>query len=412
MKILIYSANFAPEPTGIGKYSGEMAAWFAKQGHEVRVVSAPPYYPSWKVDPAYKRPFYRREKWNDVDVFRAPIWVPEKPSGMTRILHLATFAISSLPIMLRQVFWQPDVVISVAPALMCAPAGWLTAKLSGGKAWLHIQDFEVDVAFEMGMLKGKLLKRVVVGIECWLYKRFDSVSSISGRMMDKLREKGVAENKLVFFPNWVDVNHVKPLFRPLSYRQELCVDLNVKIVLFSGTLGGKQGLMVIPEAAKRLAHRTDIMFLVCGNGVMKDKLVEASAGLSNVRFMPLQPFERLGELLGTADIHLLPQSPEAQDLVLPSKMTGMLASGRPIIATCNEGTEIASVVSKCGLVVPPEDADALVGAITKLISDPESMLRLGILARKYAEENLCRERVLGRLEAEFDKSHDYQAKLG
>ncbi len=412
MKILIYSTNFAPEPTGIGKYSGEMAAWFAKQGHEVRVVAAPPYYPSWKLDPAYKRPFYRREKWNDVDVFRAPIWVPEKPSGMARILHLATFAISSLPIMLRQVFWQPDVVISVAPALMCAPAGWLTAKLSGGKAWLHIQDFEVDVAFEMGMLKGKLLKRVVVGIERWLYKRFDSVSSISGRMMDKLREKGVAENKLVFFPNWVDVNHVKPLFRPLSYRQELCVDLNVKIVLFSGTLGGKQGLMVIPEAAKRLAHRTDIMFLVCGNGVMKDKLVEACAGLSNVRFLPLQPFERLGELLGTADIHLLPQSPEAQDLVLPSKMTGMLASGRPIIATCNEGTEIASVVSKCGLVVPPEDADALVGAITKLISDPESMLRLGILARKYAEENLCRERVLGRLEAEFDKSADYQAKLG
>ena len=412
MKILIYSANFAPEPTGIGKYSGEMAAWFAKQGHEVRVVSAPPYYPTWKLDPAYKWPLYRREKWNDVDVFRAPIWVPKKPSGMTRILHLATFAISSLPVMLRQVFWQPDVVISIAPALMCAPAGWLTAKMSGGKAWLHIQDFEVDVAFEMGMLKGQLLKSIVMASERWLYKRFDSVSSISGRMMDKLREKGVAENKLVFFPNWVDVNHVKPLFRPLSYRQELCVDFNTKIVLFSGTLGGKQGLMVIPETAKRLAHRKDVMFLVCGNGVMKAKLEEACEGLNNVRFMPLQPFERLGELLGTADIHLLPQSPEAQDLVLPSKMTGMLASGRPIIATCNTGTEIASVVSKCGLVVPPEDADALADAITQLVGDSESMLRLGILARKYAEEHLCRERVLGRLEAEFDKDVEYQRALG
>lgn len=120
-------------------------------------------------------------------------------------------------------------------------------------------------------------------------------------------------------------------------------------------------------------------------------------GLANIRFLPLQPFERLGQLLGLADIHLLPQSPEAADLVLPSKLSGMLASGRPVIATCQQGTEIAHVVSQCGLVVPPEDGVALAVAIEQLADDSAAREMLGAKARRYAEENLARDAVLGRL---------------
>jgi len=121
------------------------------------------------------------------------------------------------------------------------------------------------------------------------------------------------------------------------------------VALFSGSLGGKQGLMIIPQAAKKLADRKDIEFVICGDGVMKIELQSAAADLPNVHFLPLQPFERLGELLSMADIHLLPQSAGAADLVLPSKLSGMLASGRPVIATCGSGTELNSVVSECGL---------------------------------------------------------------
>ncbi len=261
--------------------------------------------------------------------------------------------------MLWQALWRPDVVVTVAPALVCAPAGWLVARLCSAKAWLHIQDFEVDVAFQMGLLKGALLKNIVLGTERWLLRRFDSVSSISGRMLDKLREKGVMERKIRFFPNWVDITHIYPLLEPSDYREELGIEPWTKVVLFSGTMGGKQGLMVIPDAASKLVHRKDVIFVVCGDGVMKPQLEAASIGLNNIRFLPLQPFEHLGQLLGLADIHLLPQSPEAADLVLPSKLSGMLASGHPVIATCGENTEIATVVSLCGLVVPPEDGTAL-----------------------------------------------------
>lgn len=397
MKILIYSANFAPEPTGIGKYSGEMAEWLAEQGHEVRVVAAPPYYPAWQLGEGYAWPPYRQEKWGAARVWRAPLWVPAEPGGLTRVLHLLTFAASSAPVMLRQVFWRPDVVLTVAPAFVCAPMGWLTARLSGARAWLHIQDFEVDVAFRMGLLKGRGSRSLVRWIESKILRRFDAVSSISARMLDHLGLKGVKPERVRFFPNWVDIDHVRPLKGPSSYRAELGIGPDTVVALFSGTLGNKQGLMVIPEAAKRLAHRPDVAFVICGDGVMKPQLHAACAELGNVRLLPLQPVERLGDLLGLADIHLLPQSPEAEDLVLPSKLSGMLSSGRPVIATCHEGTEIANVVSQCGRVVPPEDADALAQAISELVDQPTTRRELGIQARRYAEEHLARDSVLGRL---------------
>ncbi len=214
--------------------------------------------------------------------------------------------------------------------------------------------------------------------------------------LDKLRAKGVSVGRMRFFPNWVDIAHIYPLAEPSHYREELGIAPDVKVLLFSGTLGGKQGLMVIPEAARKLAHRQDLMFVVCGDGVMKPQLEVASAGLANILFLPLQPFERLGQLLGLADVHLLPQSPEAADLVLPSKLSGMLASGRPVIATCQLDTEIARVVSKCGLVVPPENSDALATAIESLFEDEDARLHLGAQARHYAKESFDKNSVLER----------------
>jgi colanic acid biosynthesis glycosyl transferase WcaI len=396
MRILIYSANFAPEPTGIGKYSGDMAWWLAEHGHEVRVVCAPPYYPAWEVDKKYRWPLFRRERWRGVDVWRTPLWVPKSPSGLTRLLHLFSFAITSFPVMLWQIGWRPDVVLTVAPAFMCAPAGLLTAWLCRAKRWLHLQDFEVDVAFSMGLLKGRLLRRMVLRMERWLLRRFDTVSTISGRMVERLLSKGVNLNKTRYLPNWVDLGRIKPP-RNGSYRSKLGIPADVIVVLFSGTLGGKQGLMAIPETAKLLESRKDIVFVVCGDGVMKPQLESAASELPNVRFMPLQPSGRVSDLLGMADIHLLPQSPDAADLVLPSKLAGMLASGRPVIATCRAGTEISEIVARCGLVVAPENSVELAHAIIKLADDPEARSQLGRRARIFAEENFERDAVLSTM---------------
>jgi colanic acid biosynthesis glycosyl transferase WcaI len=302
--------------------------------------------------------------------------------------------------MLRQIGWQPELVFVVAPAFVCAPAAWLTARLSRAQTWLHLQDFEVDAAFRMKLLKGAWIKRVVLRMERTILRRFECVSTISNRMVERLLTKGVAPERTHYFPNWVDTARFNS---PLStYRAELDIPDEALVVLYSGSLGGKQGLMLIPRAARLLAARNDIVFVVCGDGIMKSKIEDAAADLPNVRLLPLQPAKRVGELLCMADVHLLPQNPHVEDLVLPSKLSGMLASGRPVIAICRAGTEISEVVSRCGIVVAPQEEQALADAICRLAGDPTGRRELGSLAREFAELNFEREAVLSRVFGRLD----------
>ncbi|MGV2291386.1 glycosyltransferase WbuB [Trinickia sp. YCB016] len=399
MKILIYGLNYAPELTGIGKYTAEMAESLVLLGHDVRVVCAPPYYPEWRVAAGYSPRRYRCEVVRGVHIWRAPLWVPAKPSGVTRMVHLASFAISSLPLLLRQMIWCPDVVMSIAPALMCAPAAALLARVTGAKSWLHIQDFEVDAAFNLGLLKGAKSARFARAVERSLMRKFDVVSSISARMVERARRLGVDADKVFSMPNWVDTKVIYPLGRTSDYRRELAIPDGNKVVLYSGNMGAKQGIELLAEAAARLADRTDINFVFCGNGATKGELVKRCNGLSNCRFIPLQPAERLNELLNLADIHVLPQRGDAADLVMPSKLTGMLASGGAIVAMARPETELHAVVAPRGVVVEPDNVEALEQAIRVLADDPLRRAMLGEAARRYAEETLAPAAVLGRLDA-------------
>ena len=214
LKILIYSANFAPEPTGIGKYSGEMAEWLAAHGHTVRCRDARfPTTRNGSSIPRLPAARFSAIQWRNVSVWRAPIWVPADPTGFKRILHLISFAICSLPLMVRQMFWRPDLVVTVAPAFVCAPMGWLAARLTGAQAWLHLQDFEVDLAFNMGLLRNKLVRGIVLRLERFMLRRFDRVSTISARMVQLLHRKGVEPARTQYFPNWVDVARIDPQVR-------------------------------------------------------------------------------------------------------------------------------------------------------------------------------------------------------
>lgn len=404
MKILLYGINFAPEPTGIGKYTGEMASWLAAHGHQVRVVTAPPYYPAWAVGTGYSAKAYRREDWDGAQVWRCPLWVPRRPGGLARVLHLLSFAITSLPVVLRQSFWRPDVVWVCAPAFACTPGALLAARLSGAPAWLHVQDYEVDVAFDMGLLRGKLVRKLVTSVERGLFRRFNVVSSISQRMLDKARDKGVAPERVVFFPNWVDVNAITPLNTPSPYRQELNIAPEQVVALFSGTLSAKQGLHLLPELARRLqAAQAPVTLVICGDGVMKPQLEEATRGLPNVRLLPLQPKERLGQLLGMADLHLLPQDPDVADLVMPSKLTAMLSSGRPVVSNARPHSEIAHVVSQCGRLCQPGDVADMQAQVQALAADAALRAQLGQAARAYAERHLAADSVLAQFVADCQR---------
>ncbi|RAR61713.1 colanic acid biosynthesis glycosyl transferase WcaI [Paraburkholderia unamae] len=398
MRILIYGLNYSPEVTGVGKYTAEMAELLAAHGHEVRVVCAPPYYPQWRVHDGYRAWRYRRDVRQGVNIWRAPLWVPAQQGGLKRIVHLASFALASLPLLMRLAVWRPQVVMLIAPTLLCAPGALMLARAVGAGSWLHIQDFEVDAAFDLGLLQGGRASRIARAAERLLLRRFDVVSSISPRMVERVSAKGVEASRAVCLPNWVDTNAIFPLPYPSAFRRRLGIAPGNTVVLYSGNMGAKQGIDILADVATALAARPDISFVFCGDGAARRELQERCAALPNCHVLPVQPVAMLNELLNVADIHVLPQRNDAADLVMPSKLTGMLASGRAVVAMARPGTSLYEVVSDHGVVVPPEDGEALAAAIVKLAGDPGRRATLGRAARRYAQRMLSPQATFRALE--------------
>jgi len=292
--------------------------------------------------------------------------------------------ISSLPVMLWQTRWRPDVVLVVVPTLFCAPQALLAARWSGGRAWLHVQDFEVDAAFALGDISFPHLRRWALAIERRLLSAFDRVSTISERMVDHLALKRVDSSRCLLFPNWVDTSLIHPLPCSSPLRTQLGIPEDTIVALYAGSMGQKQGLDLLTDVARRLSHRSDLRFVFCGEGSYRRTLLADVKHLPNVTLLPLQPSDRLNDLLNLADIHLLPQRADAADLVMPSKLTGILASGRVVLATAHPNTQLASTLQGLGIVVPPGDRDAFASAIIGLAADRNLRLMLGREARRYA----------------------------
>lgn len=404
MRLLIMCINYAPEIISTGVYTTGLAEWMAKDGVETDVVTALPYYPSWRVFDGWRRPWWKsRVSENGVRIVHCPIYVPANPTGAKRILHYATFALSAFPVaMWKAIRRRPDVVVMVVPSMAAAPVAWMAARTAGGAAWLHIQDYEVEAAFATGLLKeNSVVGRMAKRFESWVLGGFDKVSSISDPMLDKLREKGVPENHIYELRNWANLAKVTPVEGVSPLKAELGITTKY-VALYSGNLANKQGLEVLPEMARRLSHRDDLTIAVCGDGPMRKALEAMSEGIATIRFFPLQPLEKLSDLLGMADVHLLPQIAGAADLVLPSKLTNMLASGRPVVATTPLDSALGREVDGVGRITPPGDGAAMAVAVDALLDTPEERRELGLKARARAIERWDMDAILSRAKTEFE----------
>ena len=233
-------------------------------------------------------------------------------------------------------------------------------------------------------------------------RRFHRISTISEKMVERALAKTDGRGHCVLFPNWVDTEAIYPLQQPSPYRADLSVPDDAIVLLYSGSMGAKQGLELILDAARELQADPRYQFVMAGSGSAYRRLKQQAADLTNMRWLPLQPSEQLNAFLNLADIHLLPQKEDAADLVMPSKLTGMLASGRPIIATARPGTQVARVVEEAGLVAEPGSVAGVLAAIRQLGNDEAERSRLGSAARRYAVDVLERERVLRGFEDELN----------
>jgi len=405
MKILVYGINYSPELTGIGKYTGEMVEWLVAQGHEVRVITAPPYYPQWQVGENYSAWRYKREE-GAATVWRCPLYVPKQPSTLKRLIHLGSFAFSSFFPLMAQRRWKPDRIIGVVPTLFCTPGMRLLAKLSGARTLLHIQDYEVDAMLGLGMAgngrAGKVAKLASAFERSGLHN-VDNVSTISRSMMNKACEKGVAPEKVIFFPNWSEVSRFRevPETLVMALRQRLGLPDERKIILYSGNIGEKQGLESVITAAEQLREQP-WLFAIVGQGGGKARLEKmvAERGLDNVKFLPLQSYEDLPALLAIGDCHLVIQKRGAADAVLPSKLTNILAVGGNAVITAEPQTELGQLcLDNPGIAVcvTPESVPSLVDGIEQALKMPKR----NTVARAWAERSLDKEHVLNQFIADI-----------
>ena len=406
-RILFIGYNFSPELTGIGKYSGEMMYWLANDGNECTVLTAYPYYPYWEVQEPYRknRFWYKKEvklfdSGGRLNIVRCPMYVPRNPSGFKRMLLDSTFSIAVVFAMLPILFQKKyDWVISIAPTFQSGLLGVFFKKLKGGARHLHhIQDMQIEAAQDLGMIKSSGLLSFLYGLERYIFKHTDVVSSISEGMMARIERK--AGKPLMFFPNWTETNSFFPLVDKGSLKEQFGYNITDWIVLYSGAIGEKQGLEAILNAAEALGSYSNLKFVICGTGPYKEVLRRKAEGmqLRNIRFMPLQAKEDFNAFLNMADLHLVIQKEKASDLVMPSKLTTILAVGGVALITANEDSTLFQIVRKhnMGLLVAAEDQNALNSGILKAYHRQDD-IEVKKAARLYAEQFLAIDTVMQSL---------------
>ncbi|WP_259070319.1 WcaI family glycosyltransferase [Mucilaginibacter sp. X4EP1] len=398
-KVLLISQNFAPEPTGIGKYNGEMMNWLASNGYDCTVITTYPYYPQWEVQEPYKKKsfWFKKEIIEHPEsntrsiIHRCPLYVPANPSGKKRIIQDFSFWTSMIWkilgfIITRQRF---DLIITIAPPFHLGYLGLMLKKRNGGKVLYHIQDLQIDAAQELNMLSSKKLFDIVYKSERNMLAKANYVSSISAGMVNKIKEK--LDREVFLFPNWIDTSYIFPI----ESRNELKTNWGYKVddilFLYSGAIGEKQALDHVLLAAENHMANKSIQFIICGSGPYKERLMEMTEEkkLTNVKFLPVQDKALFNEFLNMADYHLVLQKSKASDLMMPSKLTTILGMGGVCIATALPGTSMYNLITQydLGYITEPDNPQVL-SKLIGLLKPNESFLEKRNNALNFASQHL------------------------
>jgi glycosyltransferase involved in cell wall biosynthesis len=388
LRILILNQYFHPDSAATAQLLTELcedlAAW-----HEVHVVTGrPSYNPSERTA---SRGMISRESHAGVRVSRVWSTTFDRSSMAGRLANYGTYLGCSLASALAVT--RPDVVIALTDPPPVGLIGLLVARLRGVPFVLVTQDIFPDIAIQLGRLTNPAAIAGLRMVSRRLFRSADRLVSIGRDMDRRLTTLGVAAERIVTIPGWADVTAVRPLGQPSRLRREWRLEDRF-VVMHSGNVGFSQGLETLLEAAALLTDLPEIAFLVVGDGAARARLESEARrrNLENVFFQPYQPKALLAESLGVADVHVVALRAGLAGYIVPSKVYGILAAGKPIIAAVEEGSEPALIVveHRCGRRIEPEDPAALAAAVLEMRNT--RLEDMGRQARTAAEEHYNRER--------------------
>ena len=414
MRLLVLCPHYAPDTAPTGEVMTSIGTELVARGHELHVVTSLPWYQHHSIEPGWEGRVVRHEDTSWGRITRVHPFPTDKRNIPARAAGFAGFTVLSTAMGLagrRRA--RPDAVLAMSPPLTLGSAGWLAARRWGVPFVFNIQDVFPDVAVELGAISNPRVIRLASWLERWSYRRSDAVTVLSDDLKDNLVKKirGTvpdADDRIRVIPNFVDTARITPRDPDEgTYRADHGLT-GKRVVMYAGNVGFSQALDLVVAAARAVGERddmADVRFVINGGGSARAQIEDEAAGLGNVVFVDFQPKERLPEVLAAADIHVVPLRRGLARSSVPSKTYSILAAGRPVVASVDEGTEVARVVegAGAGLAVPPDEPEAFTKALVTLLDDPEGARAMGRAGRAFVEAWASPAAIAERYEQLFDE---------
>jgi colanic acid biosynthesis glycosyl transferase WcaI len=391
MRIQFMAQCYAPEEVSAAILITELAVDLAKRGHQVSVVTGAPNYPQGRVFEGYRNRLLQMEALDGVRVIRTWSYISPSKKFWSRLFHYGTYSATAFYGGLAA--GRPDILVSYSPPLPLGLSAWLLSRLWRIPWVLQIEDLYPDAAIAAGVMKNKKVIDFFLGMERFLYQKAQHISVISESFRQTLLAKNVPPRKVDLIPVWADPDEVRPLPKENSFRHRH--QLNDKyVVMYAGNVGLTSCLEDVLQAAELLRPRTNIHFLIVGEGIKKDALVDEvrSKQLPNVTFLPYQPREVFAEMLAAADLSLVTLNSGAALSSLPSKIFNVMASARPILAVAPLESEIAHIIQEadCGWTVSPGFPAEMAAQIVQSMAQELSCINMGQNGRIHLEKHYSR----------------------
>ena len=387
MRILVVTPFYSPDLGPSAALYKMLCEELVRLGCEVSVISAVPHYPTGRVAKEFRGRLVQREWRGGVNVTR--VWVPSVDRARLgrRTLGFFCFQLLAAAAGLARRY---DVLLASSPALEVLLPVLALAVLRRKPMIYSVHEIYPDVGVKLGVFRHRPVIKAVAWMERLCCRRAGSVRVLSEGYKRVLESKGTPESKLAVIWDWVDTDFIRPLPRRNAFSAQWGLEDRF-VAMYAGNLGLTQGLEQVVEAARLLQEEPAIRIVLVGDGAGKASLEQSveRAGLKNVQFTPFQERELLPWVLASADVSLLTLKRGMGGDSVPSKCYSIMASGRPIIASVDRGSDTWKVIQRagCGLCLEAEDPRALAGAILDLFRNDACRARLGAQGRAYVVEH-------------------------
>lgn len=396
LRVTFLTHYFPPEVGPAQTRLHELAKRLIAAGETVTVVTGFPNYPAGEIFPGYRGKRFMEDSVDGIRVLRTWVFATRSRGFTGRLLNYFSFPIFSLLAVRR--LGVTDIIYVQSPPLFTGLAALWFSRLKRAPFIFNVSDIWPQSAVELGVLRNRFAIRLAEMLERHIYRRAKRITVPTPGILERLAARGVPRDKIYLLTNGVDT----AAYNVTSPDRELARRLGLdghKVFMYAGLHGLAQGLDVILEAAK-LTRNPDVLYVLVGDGADKPALVaKAQAeGISNVRFLPIQPTATLPALLNLVYATVIPlRRLDLFKAALPSKLFDSMAAGRPIVAPLWGEAAAMVEAAACGLVVEPEDARAVQEAVEKLAADPVLAQRLGEQGRRYVVEHFNRDDIAKRL---------------